>query len=748
MIHCRDYIGRKRWIGFFGVPLGALVLALFCLPAISCDFSQGLGDGKGFLTITLPGATAPDLNRVAARAVHLPEEVTGPMNYSLEFYGPGGYFSVGPTREKEVTVELEPGYWDIVATAWYGSAVAARDKKPQVEIRAGRENSVSFTMNADEFITPDIPGWTNQDKTLTTSDDPEILGITLAGTTAFSGISGWTDSFTYQGYYEDTGGNRTNIDGSPVPFSGPGETGLSYRVDPAALGEGIFAYYLEITNSFTYTSPSGGETATGSAAKDLHVARITVTDDGTNLPLTGITIGSPPAKTVYTIGDAFSSAGLIVNAVYDDGSSAAVPGWTLSWNNAPLAEGSSDITAAVGSQTVTVAYEDKTTTFTVTVNGIATLISITFVDMPEEITDQMTYSLDFYRPGKNFSVGPTQEKAVTVELEPGYWDIVAFAEYNSIDAAAWAKKPQMEIRAGQANSVSLTMNVDESATPNRSGWANQDKYVGTTNPPPSLSVTMNTFTVFSSEPGWSDNFSYAWYYEDTDENRTPSASGTFSFSPSPGTVSLSSPVVNGTPGTFYYYVEISNAYTYTPGGGGTPTSGTATRSFPVANVEVFTGTSYSVGNTGPDGGTVFYVSSAGFISNGVTCHYLEVAPSDEPLAEWGASGTSVGGTGDAIGTGYDNTQAIITALIGLGESGRAAQLASAYTGGSFYDWFLPSKAELEALYSSGLSGLSPSIWSSTEVNAGRAYSVGNAGAPGYWSDFKTGTLTFRPVRAF
>jgi hypothetical protein len=100
-----------------------LVLTLFCLLAVSCDFSQGFGEGKGSLTIVLPGVPAgnsvPVRNKgMAARAVHLPEAITGLMTYSPEFYPPGGGspFTVS-TGERVVAVELDPGRWVIAATA-------------------------------------------------------------------------------------------------------------------------------------------------------------------------------------------------------------------------------------------------------------------------------------------------------------------------------------------------------------------------------------------------------------------------------------------------------------------------------------------------------------------------------------------------------------------------------------------------------------------------------------------------------
>ncbi|MDR0449755.1 MAG: hypothetical protein LBH26_00645, partial [Treponema sp.] len=210
-----------------------LVLALLCI--LACDFPQDPGDEKGSLTITLPGAKPPARNLARARAVHLPEEISGDMSYTLDFYQPGGNFSVGPTRERMITVELEPGYWDIVVTAQYGSALAAREKKPQVEIRAGRKNSVSFTMNADEFITPDRVGWSSQNQSIGVGDPPPSLTLTMNTSTPFSSIPGWNDNFLLGWYYEDSNGSRTVVT-APDNFSGPGTASFSCMVDNTTVG--------------------------------------------------------------------------------------------------------------------------------------------------------------------------------------------------------------------------------------------------------------------------------------------------------------------------------------------------------------------------------------------------------------------------------------------------------------------------------------------------------------------------------
>lgn len=56
-------------------------------------------------------------------------------------------------------------------------------------------------------------------------------------------------------------------------------------------------------------------------------------------------------------------------------------------------------------------------------------------------------------------------------------------------------------------------------------------------------------------------------------------------------------------------------------------------------------------------------------------------------------GTNRGAIGTAIGTGFSNTNTIITSQ-GIIATNYAAGLVRAYTGGGYTDWYLPSKEEL------------------------------------------------------
>jgi hypothetical protein len=118
---------------------------------------------------------------------------------------------------------------------------------------------------------------------------------------------------------------------------------------------------------------------------------------------------------------------------------------------------------------------------------------------------------------------------------------------------------------------------------------------------------------------------------------------------------------------------------------------------------------YSVGDTGPGGGTVFYVSSSAFTVAespcGTGCRYLEWAPNtwsggtQDPSIAWSSGfANAVNTTGTAIGTGFANTRKILTSNPPyVGDTSGAAFRVAAYRGGGKSDWFLPSFDELAAV---------------------------------------------------
>ncbi len=122
---------------------------------------------------------------------------------------------------------------------------------------------------------------------------------------------------------------------------------------------------------------------------------------------------------------------------------------------------------------------------------------------------------------------------------------------------------------------------------------------------------------------------------------------------------------------------------------------------------------YKVGATGPAGGIVFY--DKGSVTDG--WRYLEAAPSDQSTGIQWYNGSFISvTTGTAVGTGKANTAAIIAAQ---GSGSYAASLCKNLTLGGYSDWFLPSKDELNLMYTNlkkaGLGGFGEGwLWSSSQ----------------------------------
>ena len=138
---------------------------------------------------------------------------------------------------------------------------------------------------------------------------------------------------------------------------------------------------------------------------------------------------------------------------------------------------------------------------------------------------------------------------------------------------------------------------------------------------------------------------------------------------------------------------------------------------------------YSIGDTGPAGGLIFYINP-----NSATdgWKYLEAAASDLTndnnyyFIPWNNEDHILTGvTAIAIGSGISNTQEIVNMQ---GEGSYAAKLCSDLTKGGYSDWFLPSIDELnlmhENLYLNGLGSFEPDVyWSSSEINIKTASSL-------------------------
>jgi hypothetical protein len=176
-----------------------------------------------------------------------------------------------------------------------------------------------------------------------------------------------------------------------------------------------------------------------------------------------------------------------------------------------------------------------------------------------------------------------------------------------------------------------------------------------------------------------------------------------------------------------------------------------------------TGGVCKIGDTGPGGGVVFYISDTpinaaeGISGGGI---YLEIAPQNwnsNPGTEYGSifasSSTSVTGTSSAIGSGAENSRLWREAL---GTSASAVTTAVNRTLNGVSDWFVPSYNELTTAITTlaplGLANLPASVnlWSSTQSSSDST-KTDNAWAtnpPVLNSTLKSTGLSVRPIRAF
>ena len=200
----------------------------------------------------------------------------------------------------------------------------------------------------------------------------------------------------------------------------------------------------------------------------------------------------------------------------------------------------------------------------------------------------------------------------------------------------------------------------------------------------------------------------------------------------------------------------------------------------------------AVGDRGPGGGIVFYVSNANFTSIGSTCNtackYLEAAPAGwagavDPVRGWAENtyrytivnnaSSPETATASGIGWGYFNTRAII--LQGNSDTSTiAAALADSYTvtldGAEVADWYLPSIDELNQMckWQRGVAWISDATvcaggtantgpgaagFPSEDYNSSTEYNYGyrmvmNFGSDNVGPDGKDTWRRVRPIRAF
>ena len=169
--------------------------------------------------------------------------------------------------------------------------------------------------------------------------------------------------------------------------------------------------------------------------------------------------------------------------------------------------------------------------------------------------------------------------------------------------------------------------------------------------------------------------------------------------------------------TFYYFTaETSTARTLKFTDGSTQTvSGTWTITGSSGQlITLMANALPAVGDSYAGGKVAFFNSST---------DYMVAATSDQSTGtDWGCSGTTISGAdGTAVGTGAQNTIDIVTDCT---TAGIAAKICSDLDEGGYTDWWLPSKDELNILYTNrtAIGGFSDlNYWSSTEFSSTNAW---------------------------
>ena len=156
----------------------------------------------------------------------------------------------------------------------------------------------------------------------------------------------------------------------------PTKTAYNYGETFNPAGMVVTAYYTDDTSRAVtgYTYSPTGALAMNNTTITISYTEGSVTKQTTQAitvakVLDSIEITTPPTKTAYFSGETFNPAGMVVTAHYNDGSSAAVSGYTYSPNGA----------LAAGNNTITVSYSEggvtKTDTQAITVTTISNTLN-------------------------------------------------------------------------------------------------------------------------------------------------------------------------------------------------------------------------------------------------------------------------------------------------------------------------------------------------------------------------------------
>ena len=217
---------------------------------------------------------------------------------------------------------------------------------------------------------------------------------------------------------EQTNNSNTENNTTETPVGEKTLNGISLNADSVkktyTYGEALDLTGLVVTanysdNSNNVVTDYTTNPANGSALNTVGEVSVTVTyQEKTGSfkvtiekSLTGISLNTENVKISYNQNDKLDLSGLVVNAVYNDGSTEAVTDYTTNPANGTTLN-------TVGNQTVTVTYKGKTSLFDVTVNKVLSDIAINTDNVKKNYKHNETFSTAGLVVTATYSDGTTE----------------------------------------------------------------------------------------------------------------------------------------------------------------------------------------------------------------------------------------------------------------------------------------------------------------------------------------------------
>ena len=212
----------------------------------------------------------------------------------------------------------------------------SKDDLKLVQLKQGESETIEAGYHTLEFLNPiDITG------------ENFVVAIEIAGKrTDKLGIS---VEFDYPDFYKKTQGKDVPSNAVVKAYSGVKiENNKCFYASADEFSRNKWSDFSNFYNQTNHTAPDC----------DLTIKAFTNTKETQN-PVTSINIKTPPTKTKYTEGENFDSNGMVVEAVYQDGTKKDITGYKI--------ENSTDL--KLNQKSVTISYEEKTVEQPITVDA-------------------------------------------------------------------------------------------------------------------------------------------------------------------------------------------------------------------------------------------------------------------------------------------------------------------------------------------------------------------------------------------